>query len=268
MGDTGIWIAKVKTEKVPLKGPFGDKTSHDEHMVIYIAIINRSETKKLTYKSWRGSLFRSNCKLTDEFDNRYRVMDFGIDKPLGSVEDESIYPQKQIVDVLVFEKPIDKAKSFKLELDGQSLWLDDTLRFKFPTSFDFKKAPRFLEKPAPAAEKEAAAWAEKENLEFAQREKDRKASDAARAERKYEQSLRTLPGTKRATILLGSSPLALTESVQNKELRLQFLKSKDLIELTEEVTVSLVEEGKDFSKVKYGEKTYYVGTKYLVPMKK
>ncbi len=35
--------------------------------------------------------------------------------------------------------------------------------------------------------------------------------------------------------------------------------------MTTETTVSLIEEGKDYSRVKYGEKTYYVATKHVQP---
>ena len=90
----------------------------------------------------------------------------------------------------------------------------------------------------------------------------------AREKIDYERSLRLISPVENSPITLGSSPLVLTEATKDKGLRAQFLKSKDIVELAAETTVSLVEEGKDFSKVKYEEKTYYVATKHVSPLQK
>lgn len=113
--DVGIKQIGVKT--------FGDKEqwSKEVHLRVKISIRNTSKTKKIDYRPWgieRISVVSDRAKLTDNFGNRYGMVTFGISaRPNGAVEStESIYPETELTDVLVFEKPVKNCEYLTLEL--------------------------------------------------------------------------------------------------------------------------------------------------------
>lgn len=113
--DVGIKQIGVKT--------FGDKEqwSKEEHLRVKLSIRNTSKTKKIDYRPWgseRISVLADRAKLTDNFGNRYGMVTFGISAhPNGAVEStESIYPDTELTDVLVFEKPVKNCEYLTLEL--------------------------------------------------------------------------------------------------------------------------------------------------------
>lgn len=113
--DVGIKQIGVKT--------FGDKEqwSKEEHLRVKLSIRNTSKTKKIDYRPWgseRISVLADRAKLTDNFGNRYGMVTFGISaRPNGAVEStESIYPETELTDVLVFEKPVKNCEYLTLEL--------------------------------------------------------------------------------------------------------------------------------------------------------
>jgi hypothetical protein len=79
-------------------------------------------------------LTRDYATLRDNFGNGYRRIDFGLTAyPVGSVErSESIYYNKPITDVLVFERPIDTFEYLELELPAQNFGSQGLLRFRIP----------------------------------------------------------------------------------------------------------------------------------------
>jgi len=80
----------------------------------------RFDGKKLDYRTWGAealSFLESSASLKDDLGNRYKAVHFGgMDQPIGRTKSASIYPGKTITDVLVFERPIAKAKTLKLTL--------------------------------------------------------------------------------------------------------------------------------------------------------
>lgn len=138
-GDTQVQVKAVRVGKVPLKGRYGDGNgeSKDVLLMIELEISNLSETKKLEYRTWGGTAmsFGTRTALTDNFDNRYKVINFGFgNEVVGSVESESIYPGKLARDVLVFEEPIGKVEHLNLELPAAQFGGDGMLRVRIPAS--------------------------------------------------------------------------------------------------------------------------------------
>lgn len=138
-GDTQVHVKAVRVDKVPLKGRSGDGSgeSKDVLLMIELEVSNLSETKKLEYRTWGGTAmsFGTRTALTDNFDNRYKIVNFGFgNEVIGSVESESIYPGKAVRDVLVFEEPIGKVEHLNLELPASQFGGDGMLRIRIPAS--------------------------------------------------------------------------------------------------------------------------------------
>jgi hypothetical protein len=140
-GDMAVKIQSLTIGKTPLVSAIGrDKegTSKDELLMISIMVKNQSEGKKVDYQSWAGeriSFASDFAKLSDNFDNTYKRVSFGgMNKPKGQLERESIYPGKEVSDVLVFEVPVEKASELKLELPAKNFGGDGFLRIKIPAS--------------------------------------------------------------------------------------------------------------------------------------
>ncbi len=143
-GDITVRITAVKSGKVALKSGFGDSESEsvDALLAIEVLITNTGANKKVEYHTFMGrdfSIGRDYASLHDNFDNTYKRIGFGMSKPVGANESESIYPGKSITDVLVFEIPIDTAEYLKLELPAQSFGGTGLLRFRIPASMIQKR---------------------------------------------------------------------------------------------------------------------------------
>ena len=127
LGDIRVQVTKVAVGKVPLKGIGDDESkSEDDLLMVKVNIVNTNPTKKVDYRSWSGeniSFDRDYATLKDNFDNSYRRIGFGFSShPVGAVKgSESIYPNKVVTDVLVFEAPLDTVQFLKLELPGKEL---------------------------------------------------------------------------------------------------------------------------------------------------
>jgi hypothetical protein len=138
-GDVQIQVKGVRVGKVPLKERIGDSSgeSKDVLLMIDLEVANLGETKKLDYRSWggRASSFGTRTALTDNFDNKYKVVNFGFSSEVvGSVQSESVYPGKSIRDVLVFEEPIGKVEYLNLELPAAQFGGEGMLRIRIPAS--------------------------------------------------------------------------------------------------------------------------------------
>ena len=137
-GDLRVRIAKVSVGKVPLKDLFGeDSTSKDDLLMVTLALVNKNPTKKVTYHSWSGrdiSFERDYATLEDNFGNIYKRISFGFGStPVGAVErSESIYPNKLVTDVLVFEAPLETIEYLRLELPAKNFGGTGMLRLQIP----------------------------------------------------------------------------------------------------------------------------------------
>ena len=105
--------------------------------MIKLELLNTNPTKKVEYHSWAGkdiSFDRDFASLKDNFGNRYKRITFGFaSKPVGAVErSESIYPNKSVSDLLVFEVPLDTATHLDLELPAKNYGSEGMVRFRIP----------------------------------------------------------------------------------------------------------------------------------------
>lgn len=138
-GDVQVRVKGVRVGKVPLKDRIGDGhgESKETLLTIDLEVTNLSETKKLDYRTWgaRSTSFGSRTALTDNFDNRYKVVDFGFGNDVvGAIRSESVYPGKSVQDVLVFEEPIAKVEHLNLELPASQFGGEGMLRIRIPAS--------------------------------------------------------------------------------------------------------------------------------------
>jgi HEAT repeat protein len=131
--DVRVQVTRAIYDHVPIRD-LGPAKSTEKQLIIHLKIENLSEATKYSYHLWgRGRLFDThNATLTDEFGNRYLPIDFGL---FASIDGQqraavSLYPGKPLTDVLVFEEPVKKAKTLKLELPGSALDKNATFRFR------------------------------------------------------------------------------------------------------------------------------------------
>ena len=131
-------VVKTSIRKVPLKDIFQkEATSKDVLLMVELKLLNTNPTKKVEYYGWAGkniSFDRDYATLKDNFDNSYKRINFGLGSyPVGSVERaESIYPNKTVTDVLVFEVPLDTATHLDLELPAKNYGSEGMVRFRIP----------------------------------------------------------------------------------------------------------------------------------------
>lgn len=120
-GDAVLRIARLVVENVPLED-FGSTTSKDKLLMISVELTNTSRTKIMNYRGWAAQWIDFNNEdrgsLKDDTGNNYKRVHFSIGTRVkGQVSgNESIYPNKTLTDILVFEPPTDACKYLVLEL--------------------------------------------------------------------------------------------------------------------------------------------------------
>jgi hypothetical protein len=138
-GDLRIRVKKVAIQKIPLKNLGSSSESADDLLAVYLQVTNTSPTKKVNYQTWRGkqiSFERDSATLTDNFDNVLKRINFGFGTEVeGAVEStESIYPGKELDDILVFEAPIDATEYLRLELPAKNFGGTGNIRLQIPNN--------------------------------------------------------------------------------------------------------------------------------------
>jgi hypothetical protein len=138
LGDLVVKVGSVKIDRVTLKGTTGKGRSKEPLLILSLEITNTNSNRKVDYRSWAGSdvsFERDFATLKDNNGNSYKRISFGIfDKPVGSVEAESIYPEKVLGDILVFEIPLKTAASLDLELPAGNVGEKGFFRIRIPAS--------------------------------------------------------------------------------------------------------------------------------------
>lgn len=113
-------IGKVRLEE------FGERAlSKDPELQIKLRLFNKHATKKHDYLGWGSKLIFDEHPghLEDNLGNKYKRISpsFGT-KIVGQLVDgESLYPEKSVTDLLVFEPPVDAAEYLKLILPAEAL---------------------------------------------------------------------------------------------------------------------------------------------------
>lgn len=114
-----------------------DETESENKLLsITLSIKNVSQKKKIQYAGWSGTdsfLPENVALLRDDFDNAYKRVGFGFSTHIvGQISNESIYPGKEVSDVLVFEPPIGTVASLRLELPAGAFGGTGRLRLEIP----------------------------------------------------------------------------------------------------------------------------------------
>jgi hypothetical protein len=105
----------------------------EEYLIVTLALNNLGATKKLDFTGFAsgGSISRL-VTLVDDLGNQYKQKRFRGAKVEGQASSESLYPGKQLSDVLVFEPPIAKAETLKLRLPAAAFGGAGALKFRIP----------------------------------------------------------------------------------------------------------------------------------------
>lgn len=136
-GQVRVKVTSVKVDFAEVK-TFGDPSkSEDKLLLIGLHLDNLSDAKKLDFRGFAGEQFdfsgESKPNLEDNLGNVYKRINFGATaRIVGQAQSESVYPGKSIDDLLVFEVPVDKAKSLRLELPAAAFGGEGKLRIEIP----------------------------------------------------------------------------------------------------------------------------------------
>lgn len=125
VGDVVVSMVRADMKKTSLKlGNEFKGESDNPHFQIELLLQNTSDKKKADYRSWNPlfSIGGDVAYLVDDVGNHYKRMDFSIYKAVGQVDTgASIYPGKELSELLIFEVPADSAKSLELNLPNGNL---------------------------------------------------------------------------------------------------------------------------------------------------
>ncbi len=148
-GDVQFQVARAKVDYVLVSDPMSmsdePSRSNNPQLLIAITLTNLSVTKKLDYRTWAGrsmSFERDFATLEDNFGNTYKRVNFGFTStPVGRTESSSIFPNKTITDVLIFEPPIDAAEHLDLELPAKNFGGTGMIRIRIAMTMVEQKPP-------------------------------------------------------------------------------------------------------------------------------
>jgi hypothetical protein len=138
LGGVEVKVVSAKVAPVALRGPTGEGRSEESQLILTIEVTNTKQNRKIDYRTWAGgdvSFDRDFAMLKDNFKNNYKRITFGIfDRPIGRVVSESIYPGKNLRDVLVFEAPLDNVEYLDLDMPGKNVNEDGIFKIRIPAT--------------------------------------------------------------------------------------------------------------------------------------
>jgi len=126
-----VSIQKVSIGKVPVQAADGVDTE-TPRLMIALRIENVSDTKRSEYNTWVPDLdsAKTAAKLTDDRGNELKRVTFGFGNNVrGRTVLDTLSPGKVIGDLLVFEVPAARAKSFHLVLPGANCGVKGSFEF-------------------------------------------------------------------------------------------------------------------------------------------
>jgi hypothetical protein len=141
IGSVELKVTEAKIGKVSLTSEFSDRVTEtpEEYFMIRVKIKNRDLNKKINYRSWSGdfaTISGITASLTDEHGNKYRFIKtpstFKIKDTDGN---DSIYPQKEIQDAVVFEVPVATSTKFFLTLSAKGCEEQGDFFIEVPRSY-------------------------------------------------------------------------------------------------------------------------------------
>lgn len=128
--DITVEVTRVAIGPVRFSRLGEEETSPDACLQIQLTVSNHSAERKIDFHGW-SSLF--SPRLSDDVKNPYKVIKFGSDSKIDQQESSvSVYPKKQVTDLLLFEPPVEGAKELTLELPGMNFGATGLLEFRIP----------------------------------------------------------------------------------------------------------------------------------------
>jgi hypothetical protein len=130
IGDVTVYVPFAGTGKVRYHYTGGRvRRTEGEHLSILVEIDSKRKDKIIPYKGWASDEpdAEHHAKLTDEHGNSYRrFRPPAYEKFWYQVREiSSVHPGKVFRDELVFEVPVDSAKTLILTLPGKALGIDN-----------------------------------------------------------------------------------------------------------------------------------------------
>ncbi|MDA0253752.1 MAG: hypothetical protein O3A18_02605 [Planctomycetota bacterium] len=133
-GDVSMKVTGVQLGNTTRLGING-KQEVGPYLLIGLRVNNRSSTKKVDFKGWSNGLdfLGPKCSLVDEHGNNYAQMRAAIGETWdGPIPRETIAPRGRMIDLLIFEPPVDAAQELRLEVPAAPLGLEGWYRFRIP----------------------------------------------------------------------------------------------------------------------------------------
>ncbi len=133
-GEVSMKVTGVRLGNTARLGIQG-KQEVGPYLLIGLRVNNRSETRKVDFKGWSNGLdfLGPKCSLVDEHGNDYAQMRATIGETWdGPVPRETIAPRGIMLDLLIFEPPVNAAKELHLEIPAAPLGLEGWYRFSIP----------------------------------------------------------------------------------------------------------------------------------------
>ncbi len=130
-GAVSIAVRSVAVGKVEILDIIGrPTTSVDDYLLVAVRLETFDKTKKFEYESWRQA---GTAKLIDNFGTRYKLISFGFgDTMVGATTRATLYADKPINDIIVFQKPVPAAKHLTLELSCSNFEGKGAILFRIP----------------------------------------------------------------------------------------------------------------------------------------
>jgi len=136
-GDMEIEVSSVVVGRVDVQTLGSSAKSKEVLLTVTVKLTNLSESKKVDYSTWGETSFSfgdNSVSMKDNFGNSYKTVNFGISEPEGRISSDSIYPEKSLTDVLIFEVPVEKATHLELALPAKNFHGTGMIRFRIPAS--------------------------------------------------------------------------------------------------------------------------------------
>ena len=108
-------------------------TPKDDYLIVTLELANSDPKKKVGHSGWSRAPIAQRVVLNDNLGNPYQLETFSRSGTIeGQKTDTSLYADDPVLDILVFERPVDAAEHLRLELPASTFGEDKVLRFQIP----------------------------------------------------------------------------------------------------------------------------------------
>jgi hypothetical protein len=133
-GGITVEVVSAKVSPVMVKMPLGpDQPTNDAYTAVTVRLTNSDPNRKVDYRPWSygPNALRAAPALTDQNGNSYKVVNVGINDVVGQVgRSASLYPDKPITDLILFEPPLQSATALTLELPASAVGQEGKIRLR------------------------------------------------------------------------------------------------------------------------------------------